>query len=203
MRDVRADPSLPYAAHTRGRNSWSIGLSVAAMRDATPADFGAFPLTEPQLEALCRVAARLARFYAHRRRARSAPTPRPRSPTATSVPAADEVRWDIARLRPVARAARSRARRPPTGDWFRTRIADLMEDAPVNDQGPSTSTAAGRPSGRTKIDPPALVILIRHAEKPGESKGHAVSDDDIDRPQPRPAGLLPRRRLCGVLRRAS
>ena len=63
MRDVRLDPSLPYAAHTAGRNSWSIGVSIAAMRGAVPADFGAFPLTEPQLDAMCRVAAALAAFY--------------------------------------------------------------------------------------------------------------------------------------------
>ncbi len=36
--------------------------------------------------------------------------------------------------------------------------------------------------------PPSLVILIRHAEKPGESKGHAVSDDDTTDPDLAPAG---------------
>jgi len=50
MRDVRLDPSLPYAAHTAGRNSWAIGLSVAAMQDASPHDFGPCPITEPQLK---------------------------------------------------------------------------------------------------------------------------------------------------------
>lgn len=36
--------------------------------------------------------------------------------------------------------------------------------------------------------PPALVILIRHAEKPGESKGHAVSDDATTDPNLAPLG---------------
>lgn len=124
MRDVRTDPALPYAAHTRGRNSWSIGLSVAAMRDAAPADFGAFPITEAQLDALCRVAARLARFYAI-------------DPAAIRTHAeaaledgyfgagSDEVRWDIARLRPSPAPLEPREA-TATGDWFRERIADLI-----------------------------------------------------------------------------
>ncbi len=124
MRDVRTDPALPYAAHTRGRNSWSIGLSAAAMRDATPSDFGACPLSEPQLDALCRVAARLARFYAI-------------DPAAirTHAEAAlddgyfgaggDEVRWDIARLRPSPAPLEPREA-TATGDWFRDRIAELI-----------------------------------------------------------------------------
>ncbi len=126
MRDVRAEPSLPYAAHTRGRNSWSIGIALAAMRDATPADFGAFPLTEPQLDAMCRVAATLARTYAI-------------DPAAirTHAEAAledgyfgaggDDLRWDIARLRP-GRAPLQPAEAVATGDWFRTRITALMKE---------------------------------------------------------------------------
>lgn len=124
MRDVRADPALPYAAHTRGRNSWSIGIAVAAMRDATPSDFGAFPVGAAQLDALCRVAARLARFYAI-------------DPGAirTHAEAAledgyfgaggDDLRWDIARLRPSA-APLAPDEATATGEWFRTRIAELI-----------------------------------------------------------------------------
>jgi hypothetical protein len=40
----------------------------------------------------------------------------------------------------------------------------------------------------SKSDPPALVILVRHAEKPGESKGHPVSDDDTTDPNLAPLG---------------
>ncbi len=128
MRDVRADPSLPYAAHTRGRNSWSIGISVAAMHDATPADFGAFPLTEPQLGALCRVAAVLVRFYgidvaAVRTHAEAALA------DGYFGAGSDEVRWDIARLRPAPEPLEP-AEATATGDWFRTRIADLAKEQP-------------------------------------------------------------------------
>ncbi len=41
---------------------------------------------------------------------------------------------------------------------------------------------------QSKTGPPALVILIRHAEKPGESKGHPVSDDDTTDPNLAPLG---------------
>ncbi len=63
MRDVTKDPEQPYAAHTRGRNSFAIGVSVMAMEDATPHDFGSFPLTEALIAALCDVTAKLARCY--------------------------------------------------------------------------------------------------------------------------------------------
>lgn len=126
MRDVRAEPSLPYAPHTRGRNAWSIGLSIAAMRDATPSNFGAFPLTEEQLDGLCRVAARLAAFYSIEVGAIRTHAEAGRDDGYFGD--GDEQRWDIARLRPsneplvVAEAT-------STGDWFRSRIAALMSQA--------------------------------------------------------------------------
>jgi len=98
-RDVGAAPDLPYAAHTAGRNAWSIGLAICAMRDAVPHDFGPAPLTEPQLAALCTVAARLAAAYGI-----------PLAAIRTHAEAAledgyfgdgDEQRWDIARLVPA------------------------------------------------------------------------------------------------------
>jgi hypothetical protein len=39
-----------------------------------------------------------------------------------------------------------------------------------------------------KSEPPSLVILIRHAEKPGESKGHAITDDETTDPNLSPLG---------------
>ena len=63
MRDVRGDPTVPYAAHTAGRNSWSIGLAVCAMADATPSDFGRYPLGEAQIDGLCTLARVLADAY--------------------------------------------------------------------------------------------------------------------------------------------
>ncbi|HEX3549285.1 MAG TPA: N-acetylmuramoyl-L-alanine amidase [Candidatus Elarobacter sp.] len=120
MRDVRAGGAPPYAAHTARRNSWSIGVAVGAMGGATPSDFGAWPITEAQVDALCEVAAVLARFYAI-----------PLDAVRTHAEAAlddgyfgdgDEQRWDIARLR-----ASSAPLAPPeataAGDAFRARIA--------------------------------------------------------------------------------
>ena len=127
MRDVRLDPSLPYAPHTSRRNSWSIGLSVAAMQDATPFDFGPCPVTMPQLDALCEVAAKLAAFYGIEVAA-----------IRTHAEAALEdgyfghgpghKRWDIARLQPAPEPLDpSEATR--TGDWFRSRVGDLIARA--------------------------------------------------------------------------
>lgn len=122
MRDVRADPDVPYAAHTAGRNAWSIGLAACAMAGATPAAFGAFPLTAEQVDALCRVAARLAQAY---RIATAA--------VRTHAEAAlddgyfgdrPEERWDGARLAPSSAplgAAEARA----TGDALRARVDRL------------------------------------------------------------------------------
>jgi hypothetical protein len=127
MRDVRLDPSLPYAPHTLGRNSWSIGLSIAAMQDATPSDFGPCPFTAAQLDALCEVAAALASFYgidvaAIRTHAEAAVE------DGYFGAGPGHRRWDIARLRPSAEPLEpSEAAR--TGDWFRERVAGLIARA--------------------------------------------------------------------------
>jgi len=54
-----------YAAHTRGLNTGSIGVAVAAMAGARerPFDAGAFPITAPQLAAFTDLVAELALTY--------------------------------------------------------------------------------------------------------------------------------------------
>jgi hypothetical protein len=54
-----------YAAHTRGANTGSIGVAVAAMRGATERPFsaGPSPITGKQVEALVRLTADLCRRY--------------------------------------------------------------------------------------------------------------------------------------------
>ncbi len=121
MRDLRVDGSEPYAAHTAGRNSWSIGLAVCGMADARPDDFGRFPLREEQIAGLCAVARRLADAYA-------IPLGAIRTHAEAALDdgyfgaAGDDQRWDIARL-----AARPEALTPgearATGDLLRARIA--------------------------------------------------------------------------------
>ncbi|HEX3464901.1 MAG TPA: N-acetylmuramoyl-L-alanine amidase [Candidatus Elarobacter sp.] len=124
MRDVRLDPSLPYAPHTRGRNAWSIGISIAAMERSTPSDFGPCPMTEAQLDAMCEVAARLAAFY-------RIPVEAIRTHAEAALDdgyfgaGSDELRWDIARLRP-SDAPLVPEEATTTGDWFRSRIAALL-----------------------------------------------------------------------------
>jgi hypothetical protein len=124
MRDVRLDPELPYAPHTRGRNAWAIGLSIAAMRDATPSDFGPAPITQEQLDGLCAVAARLAAFYAI-----DVAAIRTHAEAALDDGyfghGSAETRWDIARLRPSP-APLEPVEATRTGDWFRERIAALI-----------------------------------------------------------------------------
>ncbi|MGB6986978.1 MAG: hypothetical protein WBD74_13490 [Candidatus Aquilonibacter sp.] len=63
MRAVYDRPELPYAQHTRGRNSHALGIAVMGMEGAIPSDFGAYPLTEELIDGLCVVGARLAAFY--------------------------------------------------------------------------------------------------------------------------------------------
>lgn len=54
-----------YAAHTRNLNTGSIGVAVCAMLNArqAPFDAGKYPITEAQVQALVREAARLAKGY--------------------------------------------------------------------------------------------------------------------------------------------
>jgi hypothetical protein len=121
MRDLRLDPSSPYAAHTLGRNSWSIGLAVCGMAAATPSDFGRYPLAVAQIDALCIVARTLADAYAI-----------PLAAIRTHAEAAledgyfgaddDDLRWDIARLEPRAEPLAEREA-VSIGDELRARIA--------------------------------------------------------------------------------
>jgi len=54
-----------YAAHCLNANTGSIGIALAAMAGATerPFNAGAYPITTPQLDAFCGLAARLAKQY--------------------------------------------------------------------------------------------------------------------------------------------
>ncbi len=121
MRDVAADGRAPYAAHVAGRNSWTIGIAICAMGGATPSDFGRWPLTRAQLDALAVVARTLADAYAI-----------PLAAIRTHAEAAledgyfgagdDDCRWDIARLAPSA-APLAPHEATATGNFLRQRIA--------------------------------------------------------------------------------
>ena len=123
MRDVRLEPERPYAAHTFGRNSWSIGIAVCGMAGARPDDFGAFPLLDEQIDALCRVARMLASAYGI-----AADAIRTHAEAALEDgyfgACDDEQRWDIARLVPRPEPLEPHEA-SVTGDVLRARIAAL------------------------------------------------------------------------------
>ncbi|GAC1544849.1 MAG: hypothetical protein NVS2B17_26530 [Candidatus Velthaea sp.] len=124
MRDIVRAPHLPYAAHTAGRNSYAIGIAVCAMEDATPSDFGSYPITPAQIAAACAVAARLAAHYG------IAPAAvRTHAEAALDdeyFGASDEdLRWDIARFEPAGLPLDpSDARR--CGEYFRAHVAAAL-----------------------------------------------------------------------------
>ncbi|MBV8638273.1 MAG: hypothetical protein JO322_09325 [Candidatus Eremiobacteraeota bacterium] len=100
MRNVYEAPDLPYAAHTRNRNSYALGISIMAMQGATPQDFGDYPLTEPLIDALCLVGARLAAFYNVPIDADHIMSHAEAALIDGYYGTAETERWDIARLRP-------------------------------------------------------------------------------------------------------
>jgi len=121
MRDLRAGAAGAYAAHVAGRNSWSVGIAVCAMGGATPADFGRWPITPAQIDALARVANVVAQAYAV-----------PLAAIRTHAEAAlddgyfgagdDDCRWDIARLEPSA-SPLAPEEAVTIGNFLRQRIA--------------------------------------------------------------------------------
>lgn len=123
MREIKAAPHEPYAAHTAGRNSFAIGIGVCAMQDATPDDFGRYPITREQIDAMCALGASLANRYGI---ATSAVRTHAEAALDDGYFGAesDDVRWDIARIAPACEplsAAEARA----TAESFRARIAQL------------------------------------------------------------------------------
>ncbi len=98
MRDVSDAASGSYAAHTAGRNSFGAGLSIMGMRDATPRDFGAYPLTIVHIDAMCAVAAELARAYGIEIDAEHVLTHAEAAIVDGYFGTQEDERWDIARL---------------------------------------------------------------------------------------------------------
>ena len=122
---VETHDLLAKAQHTYQRNANAAGLSIMAMRDARPHDFGAFPLVQSAVDALCTVAAAIAHAYA---------IPIDASRILTHAEAAivdgyfgegDEQRWDIARLHPSPEPLTEREAQA-TGDYLRALIAAAL-----------------------------------------------------------------------------
>jgi hypothetical protein len=100
MRDVKQAPEEPYAPHTRGRNSFALGISIMAMTGATPGDFGPHPLTPQLIDALCIVGARLAERYGVSIDPDHVMSHAEAALRDGYFGTAPEQRWDIARLSP-------------------------------------------------------------------------------------------------------
>lgn len=98
MRDVYAEPEPAYAQHTRGRNSFAVGISIMSMEGSKPADFGPYPLTEPLIDALCYVGAKIAAFYHIPIDADHVMSHAEAAKIEGYFGTADNERWDIARL---------------------------------------------------------------------------------------------------------
>jgi hypothetical protein len=121
MRDVREADSGSYTAHTQGRNSFAAGLAALGMQGATPADFGAYPLTEAQVDALCALAAQIARAYGIPVDAEHVLTHAEAAVADGYFGSNDDERWDIARLVPSDLPLSQRDARE-TGDALREKI---------------------------------------------------------------------------------
>lgn len=63
IKDNDSTSDQVYAAHTRRKNTKSIGLSVCCMADATRTNPGRFPMTEVQWRRMAQVAAELCKHY--------------------------------------------------------------------------------------------------------------------------------------------
>ncbi|MDQ6780261.1 MAG: N-acetylmuramoyl-L-alanine amidase [Candidatus Eremiobacteraeota bacterium] len=98
----RLSEDMEYAAHTRGRNSYAIGVSALSMLEATPHDFGTQPLTEQLTDALCAMCGYLARRYDIALDAEHVMTHAEAAIIDGYFGLSPEERWDLARLAPAA-----------------------------------------------------------------------------------------------------
>jgi hypothetical protein len=128
MRDVYVGPELPYAQHTRKRNSFALGISVMAMENATPQDFGRYPLTPELIDALCLVGGRLAAFYRVPVDAEHIMTHAEAALLDGYFGTAENQRWDIARLAPSAQPLREQEA-VDIGGELRLRMRRFQENA--------------------------------------------------------------------------
>ena len=117
-----------YAAHTRGLNTGSIGIALAAMRGATERPFsaGPSPITEAQLDALARLTARLCTQYGIPLQRDTVLTHAEVQPT---LKVAQRGKWDICWVPGMSGVGDPVA----VGDGLRDRVANALLSKPVAD----------------------------------------------------------------------
>jgi hypothetical protein len=133
-RDVR-EPGAPYAAHVAGRNSFAIGIAVCGMRDATPHDFGPYPLRDDMLDAACALVAGLCVRYAIAIDAEHVRTHAEAAVDDGYFGAGEDQRWDVARLAPGPEPLEAADART-VGDGLRERIRGFTTHRSACDCGP-------------------------------------------------------------------
>ena len=111
-----------YAAHTRGLNTGSIGVAVAAMRGAKESPFtaGPSPITPAQVDALVRVTADLCREYGI---AVTEKTVLSHAEVQPRLGVLQRAKWDIAWLPGMTRAGDPLA----IGDGLRDRVRGALQ----------------------------------------------------------------------------
>ena len=113
-----------YAAHTLGCNTGSIGVSCAAMFGATSVvDFGSYPITRVQFDAMCKGIARLCKKYG------IAVTPKTvlsHAEVETNLGIKQRGKWDIAVL-PFAGLKGAK----PCGDYMRATVDQYLAKSNV------------------------------------------------------------------------
>jgi hypothetical protein len=162
-----------YAAHVAGRNSFACGLAVAGMAGAAPHDFGAFPLREDMLDALCTVAAAICARYRIPIRAEFVGTHAEAAVEDGYFGSGDEQRWDIARLAADARPlVPEDAKR--VGDALRARISRMAE-AFVEGSAARRTEAPGTPFPEVH---PMAEHTHAHAHEDGTAHAHEHEHHD-------------------------
>ncbi|MBC5828145.1 MAG: N-acetylmuramoyl-L-alanine amidase [Candidatus Eremiobacteraeota bacterium] len=123
MRQVT--PDVAYAAHTRGRNSYAIGVSALSMLDATPHDFGPAPLTPELLDALLAMTAFICRRYGITVHPQNVLTHAECAVVENYFGLLPQQRWDLSRLDPAAEPL-TEAEALDTGEALRRRISAYL-----------------------------------------------------------------------------
>ena len=120
-----------YAAHTRGLNTGSIGIALAAMRGAIERPFsaGPSPITQAQLDALARLTGRLCTQYGIPLQADTVLTHAEVQPT---LKVAQRGKWDIRWVPGMSGVGDPVA----VGDGLRDRVANTLLASPVDNSHP-------------------------------------------------------------------
>src|SRR5579864_8747612 len=127
----RLTQDMEYAAHTRARNSFAIGVSALGMLDATPHDFGTQPLTDELVDALCAMCDHLTHRYEIVIDADHVMTHAEAAIIDGYFGLLPEERWDLARLHPRPEPVTPQEARA-NGELLRQKIRDYSKNYSID-----------------------------------------------------------------------